>query len=103
VVTRLEMIEQKCLYAMRSAARLRRYEEMAGASPEIVEHERRLLERLLREIDLIRSLDDDHVLFEPGWQVDPDGQSSVTGQTQESTTGLASSVVAWPNPARRPN
>ena len=103
MVTRLEMIEQKCLHAMRSAGRLRRYEEMAGAPPEIVEHERRLLERLLREIDLIRSFDDDHVLFAPGWQVEADGQSSVSGQRQDLRTALASTVVPWPNPARRPH
>ncbi len=103
MVTRLEMIESKCFFAMRSAGRLRRYAEKPGAPREIVGHERRLLERLLSEIEFIRSLDDDHVLFAPGWRVEADEQSGVSGQTQEAGTGLASSVVAWLNPARRPH
>ena len=103
VVTRLKMIESKCLFAMRSAARLRRYAGMPDAPPEIVEHERRLLVRLVREIDLMWSLDDDHVLFAPGWQEEAEEQSGVSGRTQAAGTSLASSVVAWLNPARRPH
>ena len=91
MVARLEMIESKCFFAMRSAGRLRRYVEMTGVPPEIVDHERRLLERLLTEVNLIRSLDDDDVLFDPSeWRIEEADQPGGAPQTHDTEASHAS-------------